>query len=99
MDIITKLQEFEINPIVVDPVADKKETKRQYDIELTDINEITNADCLVFAVAHNEFKNLAPIQVQSMFKSENNDSNVIIDVKSILNKNEYTSTGYRLWRL
>lgn len=99
MDIITKLEEFEIKPIVVDPIADKMETKRQYGIELTDINEITNADCLIFAVAHKEFKALAPIQIEKMFKQGNNNSKVIIDVKSILSKKEFEAKGYRLWRL
>lgn len=99
MDIITKLEEFEIKPIVVDPIADKMETKRQYGIELTDINEITNADCLIFAVAHKEFKDLAPIQIENMFKQGNNNSKVIIDVKSILSKKEFEAKGYRLWRL
>lgn len=99
MDIISKLEEFEIKPIVVDPVADIKETKRQHNIDLTDLTEISDADCLVFAVAHNEFKNLSPAQMQGMFKKGNNKDNVIIDVKSILDKREYEAVGYRLWRL
>ncbi len=99
MDIIAKLEEFEIKPIVVDPIADKMETKRQYGIELTDMNDITNADCLVFAVAHTEFRELAPIQIEDMFKKGDNNSNVIIDVKSILNKKEFEAKGFRLWRL
>lgn len=99
MDIITKLQEFEIEPIVVDPVADKQETKKQYNIELSDIDDIKDADCLVFAVAHNEFRNLAPIQIENMFRMGQNKCNVIIDVKSILNKKMYEDAGFRLWRL
>jgi len=34
-----------------------------------------------------------------MFKKGNNNSNVIIDVKSILNKKEFEAKGFRLWRL
>lgn len=98
-DIIAKLEEFEIKPMVVDPLADKNETKRQYNIELTDISDISDADCLVFAVAHNEFKNLTPDQILKMFKRGSNDTKVLIDVKGILMKNIYEAAGYKFWRL
>lgn len=97
-DIISKLEEFKIKPIVVDPLADKNETKKQYNIELADMSEIKNADCLVFAVAHNEFKSLTPKEIQGMFK-KGNHTKVLIDVKGVLNKKEYESAGYCFWRL
>ncbi|MFV0344060.1 MAG: nucleotide sugar dehydrogenase [Anaerocolumna sp.] len=99
IDIITKLKEYEIKPIVVDPVADPFETKKQYGLEFIDLDQVSNADCLVFAVAHNEFKNLSFHQIYNMFSKDKTSMKVIIDVKSILDKKEYTSPEFKLWRL
>jgi len=40
---------------VVDPQANREDTKQEYGIELMDIDDVKDADCLVFAVAHDEF--------------------------------------------
>ena len=35
------------------------EAKHEYGIDLVDIRKYKDADCLVFAVAHDEFKNMS----------------------------------------
>jgi len=50
------MNEYGIEPIVVDPQANREDTKQEYGIELMDIDDVKDADCLVFAVAHDEFK-------------------------------------------
>lgn len=39
------------------PWADIIEVKNEYNIDLKQLNDIKNVDCLVLAVAHDEFKN------------------------------------------
>ncbi len=99
MDIVKKLNEFGIEPIVVDPHADPESALREYGVRLTAVEDIRNADCLVFAVAHDEFKNLSANDIGAMFAAGENDQKVIIDVKSILDKTALTLKGYRYWRL
>ncbi len=98
-DIIKRLSEYGIEPIVVDPQADKEDAKNEYGVDLVELKDVKDADCLVFAVAHNEFKNMDWNKIDSLFKDCNNNEKVIIDVKSILNKKEIEKKGYSYWRL
>lgn len=95
-DIIKRLREYEIEPIVIDPIADIGEVKREYNLELKQISEANNSDCLVFAVAHNEFKN---IDMEAFFRKCPNNEKIVIDVKSMFDKNEILEKGYLYWRL
>lgn len=98
-DIITRLREFNVEPIVVDPWADPKDAKKEYNVELTALEEVNNVDCIVFAVAHNEFKEMKMEQIDELFAQMPNNEKVIVDVKSILDKNKMTEQGYSYWRL
>jgi len=98
-DVIRRLKEYGLRPKVVDPWANAVEAKKEYNIELIDLEEINDADCLVFAVAHDVFKNLSMEKIQEMFSSNINENNIIIDVKSIFNKQLIESQGYVYWRL
>ena len=99
-DIINRLKEFDIDPIVSDAWADKNETKREYRVDLVDFNDINDIDCLIIAVAHNQYKDLKLSDIDKIFKKyDNNKSKVIVDVKSILDKDEVSKAGYTYWRL
>lgn len=98
-DIINRLHEYGIVPKVVDPQADASETKREYGIDLMDISAVQDADCLVFAVAHDEFKSMNLEQVDKLFKEGPNEEKVVIDVKNILDRQELENKGYSYWRL
>ncbi|EMS70329.1 nucleotide sugar dehydrogenase [Ruminiclostridium cellobioparum] len=98
-DIIVRLREYGIEPIVVDPQANEDDAKKEYGVYLTDISEVNDADCLVFAVAHKLFKEMKVSNIDSMFKNIKNCEKVIIDVKSMLCKSEIEVAGYSYWRL
>ena len=98
-DIINCLAEFEISPLIVDPWANESDARKEYGVSLTDIKDIKDADCIVIAVAHDEFKKMSIKEIDSLFVPGDNSNKVLIDVKSILNKKEIDSLGYRYWRL
>lgn len=98
-DIIKRLREYDIEPIIVDPQANADEALEEYGVRLMDLENIGNVDCLVFAVAHNEFRNLSVEEVERLFYEGENSGKVIIDVKSILDKNEIVKRGYSYWSL
>jgi UDP-N-acetyl-D-galactosamine dehydrogenase len=99
IDIISRLNEYGIQPIVVDPLADVSDAKHEYDIDLVDLGTVKDVDCLVFAVAHNEFKKMNWEQIDSLFGDLKNDQKVIIDVKSIFDKAEVEKRKYSYWRI
>lgn len=99
IDIIKRLKEYGIEPVVVDPVANKDDAKEEYGIDLAGMGDIKDADCLVFAVAHNEFKDMSLDQIDALFGNSKNNEKIIIDVKSIFDKKTIEKQGYSYWRL
>ena len=99
MEIVKYLEQFEMRPVLIDPMADPREVKRVYGYPLSDRSEAYDADCLVIAVAHEEFKNWPLSKWESFFKECPAKERVIIDIKAILDKAEVAGRGYRYWRL
>lgn len=88
-DIIERLKEYGINPLVVDPWADPVDARNEYNIDLYPIEDVKEADCIIFAVAHEQFKKLSWEQINNMYLGEIPISNkVLIDVKGIRNRGE-----------
>ena len=98
-DILKELREYGIDPIVCDPVADAPDAKKFYGVDLVNISEFKDLDCLIIAVMHKEFKELSNDDIQKMFKDKDNSKNIIVDVKGARNKKELEQLGYRYWRL
>lgn len=98
-DIILRLKEYGINPVVVDPLANKEEARRVYDVELVSLSEIHDADCIILAVAHEEFKEMTIDKLNELYRDVPNNEKIIIDVKGILPRFEIEKMGMRCWRL
>ncbi len=96
IDIINELREYGINPLIMDPVADKDEAKNEYGIDFINIEDIKNIDALILAVSHEEFKKISIDQINSFYSS---GKKVLFDIKGILNKEEYEKQDYIYWRL
>jgi len=99
VDIIDGLREYGIEPIVVDPEADADEAKHEYGIDLVDIKDVKDVDCLVLAVAHDIFKQMSWDDIDSLYGEFDNNEKILIDVKSILDRSEIEEKGYSYWRL
>lgn len=98
-DIINRLKEYGLNPVIVDPQADGEHAKIAYGVDLVPVNQIKDADCCVFAVAHDEFKKLSMDEIGAFYIPGDNKDKVIIDVKGIFAKQAFLDAGYRYWRL
>lgn len=98
-DIIARLKEYGIRPIVVDPWASEQDAMGEYGVTLTPLEEVSGLDCLILAVAHNEFRQMRPEQYLNLFRDMPNDEKVIIDVKGMLERDTLNNTGIRFWRL
>ena len=99
-DIIKRLKEYEISPLVTDPWADPEIAKREYGVDLIDFDQVMDADCVIVAVGHKEFRSLSMIQLKALFNQElPDDEKVLIDVKSLYRMDELRASGMRFWRL
>lgn len=100
IDIIKRLKIYGIEPSIVDPWASRYDAKLEYEIELTDLQEISDADCIIVAVAHNEFKKLRLPGVKELYRKNSADEKkVLIDVKGIYNLFELKQSRINYWRL
>lgn len=98
-DIIKRLGEYNIKPLVVDPWADKNEALAEYGVQLTDIKDISDADCVIMAVAHKEFKELGLEGVEKLFRDTDNANKVFLDVKGLYTVEDLNASGMKYWRL
>ena len=96
IDIVNELKEYGIEPIIADPQADAEEAKRLYGFEFVDVNEIRDMDAVVLAVAHKEFKEYSSANIEKMYGEGNR---VLIDIKGILDRKEFSDRGISYWRL
>ena len=99
-DIIKRLEEYEIVPQVTDPWADPQIAKHEYGVDLIPFEEAKDADCIIVAVGHKEFRSLSMIQLKEFFKADlADDEKVLIDIKSLYRMDELKASGMRFWRL
>jgi UDP-N-acetyl-D-galactosamine dehydrogenase len=95
LELIKELDEYEIETVIYDPVADQDELKHESEVELSDKEDLTNLDAVIFAVAHNEFKDLTIDEIDKFFL----DEKIMIDVKTMFEEEEMKDKGYTYWNL
>lgn len=96
-DVVFELKEYGINVYIVDPVADSYEALKEYDIELSNLDEVKNMDAVVVAVGHNEYRKMKPEEFKKFYNPKHKKP-IFIDVKSLYNKSEI-EYYYNYWRL
>ena len=98
-DIIKQLNKYSINPIVVDSWASEQDAIKEYGVHLTNISDVHNVDCVIVAVAHNEFRNMSLDDLLKLYKDVPNEEKVIIDVKGLFNVEQLKKKNLNWWRL
>ena len=77
VDVISELNDYEINVSIYDPWADVNEIKKEYGLTSTKILPEDQFDAIILTVGHKEFINLK-------FNKLLHDKSVLYDVKNIL---------------
>ena len=98
-DIIKQLNTYGIEPIVVDPWASERDAMREYGVQLKKMEEAKDADCVIVAVAHNEFRAMGLDEIKKLFKEFPDDEKVLIDVKGLYKVTDLNASGMKWWRL
>ena len=99
IDIMNELAEYDVVPMVCDPVADKNEALHEYGISFCNMEDIHDVDCLIIAVGHEEFMKMSFADLDQFFKDVPNNKRVLVDIKGVLNRKEAEDLGYNYWRL
>ena len=98
-DIIDTLKKYGIEPAVVDPWASERDAMDEYGVKLTPIEEVVDADCIIVAVAHDEFKVMSLDSLKSMYKNGADEKKVLVDVKGLYKVEDLKASGMQWWRL
>lgn len=77
----------------------KKEAMHEYGVELKSMDDAKNADCIIVAVAHDEFKKMPLDSIKSLFKESEDNEKVLLDVKGLYEIGELKQSGMNWWRL
>lgn len=85
-----------LKPLVCDPIADKEEVKREYDVDLCDCATASGMDAIIVAVAHDEFKNMKPADWKKVMSGK---EPLLVDIKGLYDVKEVTALGLNYWRL
>lgn len=98
-DIIKQLNKYGIEPVVVDPWANEKDAMHEYGVTLTKMEDVKDVDCVIVAVAHNEFKALSLKDIRKLYRVGTDDEKVLIDVKGLYRVDALKTSGMLWWRL
>ncbi len=99
IDIMNELKEYDVVPMVYDPVADQAEALHEYGIKFASLEEIKDLDCLIIAVSHEEFMKMSLSDFDKFFKDVPNNKKVLVDIKGVLDRKEAEGLDYNYWRL
>ena len=94
-DILQELNSYCCDVHVHDPVADPEEAKEEYGVELTPWDRLPKAQAVVLAVAHEAYRNMEMEDYAALLAP----SGVLLDVKSILDRDDFAEKGLDIWRL
>ena len=98
LDVCKNLLGYGVDVKLVDPCADLTGLPEQYKKLVVGMDEVKDADALVFVVAHDRFRQFDAASLASKFKKEVSVK-VLADVKSIFDKRELQKAGFLYWSL
>lgn len=98
-DILVRLGEYGVTPMVVDPWASARDAQHEYGVTLCEMEQVRDMDCVIVAVAHDDFRRLGLDGVERLFAPMKQEEKVLIDVKGIFDRYEAKQRGLAYWRL
>ena len=98
-DILVRLGEYGVAPMVVDPWASARDAQHEYGVTLCELQQVHDMDCVIVAVAHDDFRRLGLDGMEKLFAPMKQEEKVLIDVKGIFDRHEAKQRGLAYWRL
>ena len=100
IDVIRELQEYGVDVLVHDPLADAGEVRHEYGLSFAALDELANLDALILAVPHKAYAEngvLEPVALHARFAVP--DKALLLDVKGCLSPSAVQAEGMAYWRL
>ena len=94
-DILGELKEYCCVTSVHDPIASAADAQQEYGVDLVEWDKLAPAHAVILAVPHSAYKKLGTDGILSKLRP----GGVVIDVKSVLDREAVTASGAVIWRL
>ena len=95
MDVVKGLREYGLGVSIHDPLASPCEMTAHYGETLTDWTSLPRVQAVVLAVAHRQYADMLLPELLACLEP----GGVVVDVKSMLDRQAVAALGYRHWRL
>jgi len=96
VDMISELEEYEIDVLVHDPLADPEEAKKYYGVELVKMETLAGVDGVIIAVIHDAYRELGLSKIVRLCTK---GASVVIDLKGAFSPTEAKDMNIAYWRL
>jgi len=97
IDIIKELEDYGVEMVVHDPMADVDDVKAEFGLELADEAALQDVDCVIYAVPHEYYlEHYTLDNIKALYKDE---KRVFIDIKSVFDYKECEARGLYYWSL
>lgn len=98
-DIIKRLRSYGIDLTIADPCASKEDVEKEYGVTMADVSRVQDMDCIILAVAHDEYRKLRLETIKQMYRESKDEEKILIDVKGLFSVKELERSRMRYWRL
>ncbi|MBT3419258.1 MAG: nucleotide sugar dehydrogenase [Candidatus Magasanikbacteria bacterium] len=95
IDVFQEFVGFGATPSLYDPLASKEDVLHEYNITLTEKQDLQKADVLIVATGHDEFSSLSVDELRGMMK----EKVLLVDLKRLYKKTEVEKSGIHYWSL
>ncbi len=96
VDIIRELTDYGIRVLVHDPLADRAESRRYYDIDLAPMGTVSGVDAVILAVKHRYYQRMGLSKIAGLCR---NSVPVIVDIKGVFTPGQAKKMNITYWRL
>jgi UDP-N-acetyl-D-glucosamine/UDP-N-acetyl-D-galactosamine dehydrogenase len=96
IDIITELEDYGVEVLVHDPLADPGEALRYYGVTLKSLDALAGVDAVIVAVTHRHYETLG---LPGILKLCPQGPPIVMDLKSLFDATQAKEKGVSYWRL
>ncbi len=97
VDVIRELEEYGVEVLVHDAMADPEEAMHEYGLKLSPMEAFTGIEALIVGVGHTAYVDYPVAKLPYLFSEPS--SGLVMDIRGTLDKAEVAAAGLSYWRL
>jgi UDP-N-acetyl-D-galactosamine dehydrogenase len=96
VDIVRELEDYGIDVLIHDPLADPQEAKDHYGLEMVSLEDVKGSDAVVVAVLHESYKKMGLDGIAALCSD---GASIVVDVKSGFDRRLALEKKINYWQL